>query len=105
MQGTPDCPPEGSRVLYRLASPMDEQDLDDSLVVDVVAWVLYAGWLSMLVYVVLWLGVEPLPTLQRKVGTAGALAAGVAFLVGSRWVYDRMRARAEAGAAKGPPGD
>lgn len=78
---------------------MNDEDLDDSLVVDVIAYAMYLGWIAALVGVVYWFGVEPLPTIQKKIGgtagTAAAIGAGVAFVVGSQLLYDRLRARYE----------
>ncbi len=68
--------------------------LEDT-VVEVLTYTLYLGWLGIVVGALLWLGVEPLPSLQRRWGTVPTLGAGVSFLVLSRMLYDGLRARSE----------
>lgn len=77
---------------------MNEADLDDSIVVDIITWVLYIGWLSVLAGVALWVGIEPMPTIVDAFavqwqGQVAALATGVVFILGSRMLYERLRAR------------
>ena len=76
---------------------MNDAELDDSWMVSGLTLLLYVGWLSVLAAVALWLGVEPLPSVQARfpgpAGTVAALAVGVAFIAVSRWVYDQLRQR------------
>lgn len=76
---------------------MNDADLDDSWVVAGLTWVLYLGWLSVLAGVALWIGVEPLPSVQARIpgpgGTVAALGVGVAFILVSRQLYDALRRR------------
>ncbi|MCB9674753.1 MAG: hypothetical protein H6737_06525 [Alphaproteobacteria bacterium] len=84
---------------------MAEPDLEDSWVVEGVTWALYLAWLSALAYLALWIGIEPLPTIQARFpgagGTVAALAVGVGFILASRYVFDVMRG-AKAPAAPAP---
>lgn len=81
---------------------MNDDDLDDSLVVEFLAQGMQLAWMALLVGVILWFGFPPLVAIQDRIGgTPGSLtavASGVAFLVGSRALYDWLRARQD------PPG-
>jgi hypothetical protein len=84
-----------------------EPDLDNSLAVTVVTGVLYVGWLSVLAYIGLWFGLDPLVRIQQQfdgwVGTAAAIAAGVVFIAVSRNVFDFVRKRVLASEAPSAP--
>lgn len=59
---------------------------------------MYCGWLSVLAGIALWSRLEPLPSIVARFevrwqGQAAANAAGVAFLLASWVVYDKLRAR------------
>lgn len=88
---------------------MNDADLDDSLAVDVVTWVMYAGWLMLLSAGALWIGIEPLPSIVKAFdvrwqGQLAAVGSGALFVLVSRQVYDRIKARvnARAGASAEP---
>ncbi len=88
--------PEYERGTVQCGMPSDAE-LDDSWAVTVLTGVLYVGWLSLLSYGVLWLGIEPLPSIEQRfegwVGTAVAVGVGVAFIAISRNLYDFVRRR------------
>lgn len=85
---------------------MNDADLDDSWVVAGLTWTLYMGWLTALSGIALWIGVEPLPSVQARFpgsgGTIAALGVGVAFILASRQLYDALRRRYLASSDAGP---
>lgn len=82
-----------------------DDDLEGSVAVEIVAWTLYLGWLSTLAWGALYLGIEPLHSVQRSFdvrwqGTVAALALGVGFLLVANKLYGVMKARMAASAAE-----
>ncbi len=72
--------------------------MNESTAVEVVTWTLYLGWLSALAWVALFIGIEPLPTIQAYFevpwqGTGAALATGVVFLFVGKRLFDLLKAR------------
>jgi hypothetical protein len=77
---------------------MAKELADDSVVVEIVTWILYLTWLSALVSVALYFQLEPLQSLREWFevpwqGTLAALAAGNTLLVGASKLAERARAR------------
>jgi len=78
---------------------MSEPDLDDSMAVEAIAWGMYLGWMSVVAYIALYLGIEPLPTIADRfsgwTGTLAAVAAGVVFIGVSGRVFKIIRGRSD----------
>jgi hypothetical protein len=77
---------------------VSEPDLDDSVVVEIVAWGLYLGWLCTLSWIALYFGFEPLHSIAGSFetpfqGTAAALATGVGFLLVANKGYRILKGR------------
>ncbi len=75
-----------------------EPDFEDSLIVEIITYMIYFGWHAILAAIALYIGIPPLPEIQAAIepnwqGTAAAIAAGIAFLTASRFVYDALRKR------------
>jgi hypothetical protein len=70
------------------------------LVAEALAWMAYVGFFAGITGIALYFEVEPLRSLQRAFatpwhGTVAALAAGVAVLLGARWVFSAAKSGKE----------
>ncbi|MEL6346907.1 MAG: hypothetical protein AAFV53_27590 [Myxococcota bacterium] len=77
---------------------MSEPDFENSILVEVITYTIYVGWLSLLAGVALYFEVPPLPSIQAAFttpwqGTVAAIGTGVGFFVVSRFIYDAARSR------------
>lgn len=75
---------------------MRDADLEDSWVVEGLAWGMHLGWLTVIAWSGLYFGVAPLVNVRSRfddptLGTLAAVATGVAFLAVSKVVFDRIR--------------
>lgn len=76
----------------------EEPDFEGTLIVEVITYTIYFGWLAILSAVALYIGIPPLPDIQDAFepqwhGTAAAIASGTAFIAVSRFIYDAARKR------------
>jgi len=82
----------------------DESDLEGSIVVEIITYTIYFGWLSVLSWIALWLDIPPLPSIEQSLqpqwrGTLAAIAVGVAFIAVSHRLYGYGRSRLAAASA------
>ena len=70
---------------------MDIEPADDSIVVELVTWTLYTGWLSVLAGAGVYFELPPLINVQKAFavpwqGTIAAVVTGVVILMAARWL-------------------
>jgi hypothetical protein len=73
-------------------------NIEDSWVVEFVAWGMYLGWLSALASGALYVGIEPLASVadafaSQWQGRAAAVATGVGLLLAAGWGYRNLKSR------------
>ena len=92
------------------AEPDNEGPLVVKITAEIVTYVIYFAWLSILAAGALYLGFPPLTAIENAVegswqGTAAAIALGALSIAVMRLIYDALRARVspESGPAPTPP--